>query len=92
MSPETSHISAITRTGYSADVRIDLSINGRSFPVAQIGGGRIFFDHPTLLPSGMAEIILHVDEHKSRWRVALPPMKEPAQVIRAEFVPLDCAS
>jgi hypothetical protein len=64
-------------------------MNGQHLPVAQIGGGRIYFDRCVALPTGSGEIILHVDEHQSRWRVTWAPTDQPVQVIDADFRPVE---
>jgi hypothetical protein len=60
------------QSGYSADVRIHLILNGRSIPVAQLGPGFLLLDAPADYPPGLASIVLRVDEAEERWQVRLP--------------------
>lgn len=60
------------RGGHSADVRIDLILNGHSIPVAQLGPGFLLLDTPADHPAGEASIILRVDQSEERWNVRLP--------------------
>ncbi|HMQ15672.1 MAG TPA: hypothetical protein PKC49_06840, partial [Phycisphaerae bacterium] len=76
---------ATTSNGYSADVQIELRIGGKRFPVAQTGGGKLILDQPTMLPSSEGEVVMHIDGHEHRWRVALQPTTQPERVIAAEF-------
>jgi hypothetical protein len=58
--------------GHSADVRINLILNGDSIPVAQLGPGFLLLDAPTDHPPGPASIVLRVDQNERRWNVRLP--------------------
>jgi hypothetical protein len=58
--------------GHSADVRIDLILNGDSIPVAQLGPGFLLLDAPNDHPPGLASIFLRVDQSEERWNVHLP--------------------
>ena len=73
--------------GYSANVGIELRIKGRCIPVAQAGGGRLIFDRPITIPESTGEVVMHIDGHERRWRVALQPTAQPERVIAAEFLP-----
>src|ERR1041384_5402438 len=59
-------------TGHSADVRINLILNGHSIPVAQLGPGFLLLDRPKDHPPGPASIVLRVDQSEERWDVHLP--------------------
>jgi len=61
-----------SRGGYSADVRIDLILNGHSIPVAQLGPGFLLLDAPDDHAPGLASIVLRVDQSEERWNVHLP--------------------
>jgi hypothetical protein len=65
---------ATTRAYYgrSADVKIELRINGLVIPVAQLGPDFLILDDPVEHPPRDAEIVLRVDKNEHRWRVALP--------------------
>jgi hypothetical protein len=58
--------------GHSAQVKIQLLINGRSVPVAQVGPDFMLLNHPFDLPPGNAILVLQVDESERRWEVRLP--------------------
>jgi len=73
--------------GYSANVRIELRIDGQCIPVAQTGGGRLIFDHPVTLPATTGVVVMHVDDNESRWHVTLRPNGQPSRIIEAEFSP-----
>jgi hypothetical protein len=47
--------------GCSAAVRLFVCLNGQQIPLTQIGGGRMYFDTPTSLPAGPAEVIIEID-------------------------------
>jgi hypothetical protein len=74
-----------TLTGYSADVQMDLLIAGQRIHLAQIGPGRLVFDHPILLPATTAEVILLIDGHPRRWSAAITPSTAPSRIVQAEF-------
>jgi hypothetical protein len=58
--------------GHSADVRINLVLNGDSIRVAQLGPGFLLLETLTTCPPGPASIILRVDEAEERWDVRRP--------------------
>jgi len=58
--------------GHSADVRINLILNGDSIPVAQLGPGFLLLDAATDHPPGPASSVLRVDQSERRWNVRLP--------------------
>jgi hypothetical protein len=58
--------------GHSADVRIQLILNGESIPVAQLGPGILLLDAATDHPPGKASIVMRVDRSEKRWDVHLP--------------------
>jgi hypothetical protein len=58
--------------GHSADVRIDLMLNGHSIPVAQLGPGFLLLDTPSDQPPCDARIVLRVDQSERSWTVRLP--------------------
>jgi len=82
--------------GHSADVRIRLRVGDASFNVAQIGGGRLIFANPVMLPCGpggaRGEVLLSIDGDERRWAVDLKPQSEPGRVVEATFAkPVDVA-
>ncbi len=60
------------RNEHSADVKIDLILNGHTLPVAQLGPDFLVLDHPAEYPAGTAEILMSVDGEAERWSVRLP--------------------
>ena len=74
---------AISSVAYSADVRIELRVNGTRLRVSKIGPDRLYFDTPQTLPAGTGELVLHIDGHERRWRVTLNPADGPARTVRA---------
>ena len=76
---------APTPSGYSANVRLELLIGGRPFPLGQIGGGNLIFDEPIVLPGTAGEVFAYIDEHVQRWHVTWNASETPRQVIAAEF-------
>lgn len=36
-------------------------INGEKFDVGQVGGGKLYFDKPVLLPAGHATLVIELD-------------------------------
>src|SRR5437588_12789494 len=54
--------------GYSADVRIRLHVNGQTYRVAQIGGGRLIFDSPLTFPAATGTVVITVDGQQHHWQ------------------------
>jgi hypothetical protein len=71
--------------GYSADVRIELRVNGRRIPVTQTGGGRLVLRQAQELPETDAEVVMHIDGHERRWRVKLRPRATADRVVPVSF-------
>jgi hypothetical protein len=57
--------------GHSADVRLELRLNGHVLPVAQLGPDFLVLRNPVNHPPAEAEIALSIDGHESRWPVYL---------------------
>lgn len=57
--------------GHSADVRIELRVNGHVMPVAQLGPDFLVLRTPTDHPPTDAEIRMSIDGDESRWTVRL---------------------
>jgi hypothetical protein len=57
--------------GHSADVRIELRIDGHVLPIAQLGPDFLILTHPLDHPPAEAEIALSIDGHECRWPVRL---------------------
>jgi hypothetical protein len=58
--------------GYSANVRLTLVVDGRSFKLAQTGPDFVILREPMDLPPSEAEIVTDIDGQVERWRVHLP--------------------
>jgi len=71
--------------GYSADVKIDLFVNGQRFSVGQCGRGLLIFDQPVLLPGSEGELVLTIDGTPLRWSVLLPNSTKPSRIIHGTF-------
>ncbi len=59
-------------TGYSADIRIDLNVNGFVLNVAQLGPDFLTVRDVVEHPPSEAEIVMSVDGNVRRWKVYLP--------------------
>ena len=62
----------LSQGGHSAHVKIDLLLEGRSIPVAQLAPDFLLLDTAINLPPGEATLVLRVDESERHWRVRLP--------------------
>lgn len=60
------------KRGYSADVRMQLYVNGHVFAIGQLGPDFIILDEPADHPPVEAEIALSIDGCERRWPVCLP--------------------
>jgi hypothetical protein len=58
--------------GYSADVRMELHVNGHIFAIGQLGPDFLILDNPADHPPATAEIALAIDGRVKRWPVQLP--------------------
>jgi hypothetical protein len=58
--------------GHSALVKIQLLIDGRSVPVAQLGPDFLLLNEPFEHPPGTAHLVLQVDQSESHWDIRLP--------------------
>jgi hypothetical protein len=59
------------KTGHSADVRMELSVNGFVLPIAHLGPNFLVLETPIDHPPVDAEIGLWIDGREDRWRVRL---------------------
>ena len=57
--------------GYSADVRIQLTLNGQVLSIAQLGPDFLVLKNTVPHPPAEAEIFMSIDGAESRWRVRL---------------------
>ena len=58
--------------GYSADVRMGLSVNGHTLSIGQLGPDFIMLRDPIDHPPAEAEIAMSIDGREKRWKVRLP--------------------
>jgi hypothetical protein len=58
--------------GYSADVRMQLNVNGFVLPIGQLGPDFIILRNAPEHPPAEAEIVMSIDGEESRWMVHLP--------------------
>jgi hypothetical protein len=65
-------IAAINNGGHSAQVKIQLWIDGGSVPVAQLGPDFLFLDVPFEHPPSNARLVLQVDQSERQWDICLP--------------------
>jgi hypothetical protein len=65
-------ISAINNGGHSAQVKIQLLIDGSSVAVSQLGPDFLLLDAPFEHPPGNARLVLQVDQSERRWDICLP--------------------
>jgi len=57
---------------FSADVRLDLLVNGRLIPLAKVGPGYAVLQNRDDVPAGQdATLIMHVDGREHRWEIQL---------------------
>ncbi len=58
--------------GFSADVRMQMSVNGYVLSIAQLGPDFVILDDPSDHPPAEAEITVRIDGRERRWHVHLP--------------------
>jgi hypothetical protein len=63
--------SSLKSRGHSADVQIQLYVNGHVLPVAQLGGDFLVLRAPIDCPPSEAVISMSIDGNESRWRIRL---------------------
>jgi hypothetical protein len=66
--------------GHSADVRIQLRLNGHVLSVAQLGPDFLILRKPAEHTPAQAEIAMSVDGEEERWPVYLTDGIQPGQV------------
>lgn len=72
---------------FSADVQLELAVNGRRLPLAQIEPGQITLREAVELEPCRAEIVMTIDGHQHRWPVLLVDGAVPFEpVVRAERI------
>jgi hypothetical protein len=66
-------------------VQLHLAIDGQRIELAQVGGERLFFDKPTTIRPGPAEIVMLVDGQPRRWGIEIIELPGPARVVPFRF-------
>jgi hypothetical protein len=66
-------------TGYSADIRIQLNLNGHKLNVAQLGPDFLTVRDVVEHPPTDAEIVMSIDGEVERWNVYLPEGISPSK-------------
>ena len=84
-SAEDHMVQPVPSGGYSTNVRIALHVNGRRIRVAKMGPQRLYLEVPQVIPERTGQVVMHVDQNVSRWRVTLQPTDQPSRVIQARF-------
>jgi hypothetical protein len=64
---------------YSADVQMELRVNGRVFDVGQLGPDFVMLRDPVEHPPADGEMMVSIDGHVKRWRVLLPEGVSPGK-------------
>jgi hypothetical protein len=64
-------------SAHSAEVRMQLCVNGHVLPIAQMGPNFLLVNHTIHHPPTTAEIFLAIDGDESRWIVHLPEGLQP---------------
>ena len=65
-------VSLSTQGGHSAQVNMQLLVNGGSFRVVQMGPDFLLVEEPFDHPPADASVVLQVDGTERRWNVLLP--------------------
>ncbi len=69
-----------TPTAYSADVRMELRVNGSTLAIGQLGPNFIILDNPPAHAPTEGEIHMWIDDEFSHWHVQLPDGIDPTQI------------
>ena len=72
--------------GYSAQVRLELRVDGQCLPLAQVGNDRIIFDQPIVLPANQGEVRVYVDNHVQTSAVTWKLTTEPQRIFMTKPV------
>jgi hypothetical protein len=67
--------------GYSADVRMHLTVNGQIVRIGQLGPDFLILDNPPELPPSKGEITVSIDGRLQTWSVRLPDGVSAAKVM-----------
>jgi hypothetical protein len=77
----------LPNAGYSSHVCLDLYVDKQRFPLAQIGAGRLIFDHDTVLPGSAGEVVMSIDGREHKWHVEWDQSSLPRSTVQAIFTP-----
>jgi hypothetical protein len=72
MASSSSILFSADHRGHSAEVKMELWLNGTSLPVGQLGPDFLLLKDAIERPPGKATLVVRVDEGERRWQVALP--------------------
>lgn len=61
-----------SQSGHSAQVEMQLLVNGLVLPISQMGPDFLLIDAPIKLEPATATIVMQVDASERRWNVYLP--------------------
>jgi hypothetical protein len=81
-------IHPVPAIGYSADVEIELTIDGRRLSVGQVGRNLLIFDAPVSLPATTGELALTIDGKIRRWTISILKEHRLSRFIEAEMRPI----
>lgn len=62
-------------------MRLYIIVDGQRLDLAQVTTGTMYFDQPTMLPMGRAELVLSVDDNIRRWDVHIPAQTAPSRQV-----------
>lgn len=78
-----------TTGSYSADVRIDLHVNGDRIPVAQMGGPELLFHRHAVLHHDHGTVVMTIDGQEFKWHARFAPTTTPVDAIEATLTAID---
>jgi hypothetical protein len=68
----SSILPSYTRAGHSAEIEMQLLVNGSALPIAQLGPDFLILRETAEHPPTDATIVMRVDASERRWQVRLP--------------------
>lgn len=74
--------------GHSADVRINLHVNGSVLPIGQIGGGRFILRGEAAIAHDQGVVVMSIDGIEYRWEARFEPSTVPTSEYAAALRPL----
>ena len=66
------HVMQSSQGGHSAQVKMQLLVNGSSLAIAQLGPDFLLVDEPINHPPSEARVVLQIDQSERRWTIHLP--------------------